>query len=210
MFSKLTRCLLVPALSFSCIVSSGFAVFVFNEELAADAPLEASILLESDVQYGMVGFLAASYSDHQDYRIVFEQGGAEYIHDEEVGVSFVPSLRFIFFDYKPDDSFTDSSILGDYAFFYYFSFANDGAIFGDDGYAMFREDIDGQSPDRKIELVVDYSQSSTEVSFSPQFRYRPGRKPTTSAAYQQMMSDIHNDEGSSTLSLHIVLERKNP
>lgn len=207
MLRKVTRCVIVPILSFSILCAAGFCIWVFSDEVHSEIALSGDILLEEMVEFGKATFVNPLDLDHQEYRIVFDQSGNNVIYNETQGINLVPSLQFDFSNYHSTDKLEKPAELEGYQIYYYFDFSHEGPIFQSDGYGEYKQDESAQSFATRKVLEVNWAAESTRVSFSPVFHYREGKKPESSAEYQQMLTDIYNDKTASIFTLHITFEK---
>ncbi len=208
MFHKISRCFLIPFLSFSIVCTSGFCIWIFFDGVKKNETLNGKVLLESMSEYGKVAFVSPKELDYEEYRIVFEHGDTSEIYDETKGINLVPSLEFVFSDYHPDGKLEKPLTMEGYSFYYYVDFTNTGAIYSETGYGQYMTGELGQSLATKQKIDVDWTSATTRVSFSPVFHYRKGKKPDTRAKYEQMLDDINKDTIDSTFTVHIILEKE--
>lgn len=208
MFHKVSRCFLIPFLSFSIVCASGFCIWIFFDGVKNTEKMEGKVLLEGSSDYGTISFVSPQDLDYEQYRIVFEQGSNNEIYDETKGIYLVPSLEFIFSDYHPDGKIEKPAGLEGFSFYFYVDFSNTGSIFSENGYGKYISEEPGQSAATKQKIDVDWTASSTRISFDPVFHYRSGKKPGTNEKYQEMLRSIYSDTANSVFTVHIVLEKE--
>ncbi len=207
MLGKVTRYIVVPVMSFSILCAAGFCVWIFSDEVQSDIPLTGDVLLEEKVEFGKATFVDPLDLDYEEYRIVFNQGGNNKIYDEASGISLVPSLQFVFSNYHLTDRLEKPAEFEGYQFHYYFDFTHEGAIFQSTGYGEYIQTESAQSFATRKVLEVDWAAETTTVEFKPVFHYKKGKKPESSAEYQQMLEAIYADTTPSIFTLHVTFEK---
>lgn len=208
MFNKVSRCFLIPFLSFSIVCASGFCIWIFFDGIKETETLNGKVLLEGTSDYGTISFVDPQDLDYEQYRIVFEQGNNSELYDETKGIYLVPSLTFIFSDYHPDGTLEKPATMEGYSFYFYVDFTNTGVIFSENGYGKYISEEAGHSASTKQKIDVDWTSSTTRVSFDPVFHYREGKKPDSNEKYKKMLQDIYSDTANSIFTVHIVLEKE--
>lgn len=218
MLGKITRCVIVPFLSFSILCAAGFCIWVFSDEVSSEIVLPGDILLEEKVEFGKAVFVNPLDLDYQEYRIIFEQEGHDVIYDETKGINLVPSLQFDFSNYHLTGKLEKPAEFEGYQFHYYFDFALDdkntnydvqkSVFFRNDSYGEYMTKESAQSFETRKVLEVDWTSETTRVKFSPVFHYRDGKKPGSSEVYQQMLTDIYNDTNVYIFTLYITFEKE--
>ncbi len=205
-FAKLMKICLIRFLSFSALCSIGFCSFIFFDAGLKKSTMSGKIQLEQCVDFGSLKVIAPKNLDYEEYRIVFEQGGNGNEFDESIGICLTPHLEFVFSEYD----FEDGTTLTENGYFvsFYLEFANDGVLFGDEGYAEFSSRAEGQSYETRIRLEIDETAAYTLFTFEPIFVWREGKKPSTSREYAEFLKHVYEDSSVSVLTLHLTFERE--
>lgn len=200
--SRLFKTLIVPTLCFACVVSAGFAMWIFEENLSQNKAVSNDIMLATSFDVGDAELLTPIQQGYEEYRLIFGQGGEGEISNEKVGIEFVPSITFDFYPYRYYEDGVmhqldiDSSIFEGANFYYNLSFSSENAAVNK--YAEFQNPGD-------VLLPVDLSLEKTTIAITPIFYYV--NKPNTEVLFRQMLSELDSASGNSTITLKIFLRR---
>lgn len=224
---KTIRNLFVCALCFISVISTGFGMWYFVQEDGKEAGISSSAVnvdINATADLGQIEFVPPTVDGFVDYGIALK---SDFKNGENLysGVQFMPSVRFVFSKYD--------LLTADKSVYYYFTFSSTSSFYAEtdldiNGYLLFDTTKPGHGEENRIELVVrdefnnflyktdengdpvldENNNLIRQVSaeFSPIFKYKSNMKPLSINEYKAMLNALNQNNGESTLTLHIITE----
>lgn len=206
-YLRLITALAVPVLSAGSLIAVGYASWAFTNEISTGVEGEVVVATEST----LAGNLELSKdSNYSDFRVVFSQGGSEYRYDLNQGIEFMPAVQFTFSvtlgnfqasDFEGAKFYLNAEFTGSDAFNTYAILAGETKV------SLFG--INDSTLNNVTQTTANGFTTYTYVgSFTPEFAYQSGMKPTTEDAYNDMIYAFETDTGTNTLTLKVTLENE--
>ena len=188
MFFRKLKGLVIPLLSSMCLIGTGFGLWQFaDNEFNGEASASVNILPDEIVN-GELTISPLNTNLYQEYRVIFEQGEANDIYNEAVGISLVPEISFSFNTSLklPNESQTDS--------YYYLKFEVETNNTAFNKYAEIVTTNDFCISD--IEPKSDETSNTYDYTFStsPSFKYQENMKPLNSKEYNTMLEELDKNK----------------
>lgn len=215
----------IPLICFTCMVSTGFASWVFMEQQTYVADFSSLPIYITDMKSNIGDIVVNNVKNYENpYELIFEIGDGEALEDINQGISLSNDIEYKFYNfYYPEDGYA-------YYLSYAINYVTDGfysqyvRLASSFSIGQYEQDSPnyGKSYQLSNEVLLDsnlFKDSSIKDpdgisyyeyndSLDIQFVWVEGSKPITASSYSDFLSKLNTQYSNESIQIVINIEYK--